>query len=433
LSQPYAGRHIFRAARRRLPRDPDIDRQGRQAVMASEDNPAPAGGNQRRFDLDWLRVLAFGLLIFFHSGMPFVPWTWHIKNAEHSEALETIMAFLHAWRLPLLFLVSGAAARLALGQRSAGSFARERLRRLGLPLLFGILVLVPPQVYFERVRSHEFEGSYLGFYPHFFDGIYPVGNFSWHHLWYVVYVLVFSLVSLPLLTFLRDRGCGLLTRATDLLARPGALVLLMPLPLAIVFLLQRDWPETNNLFADWYNVAISLTLFLYGYAIYSSERLLAAIERQRAVTLALGIVLYLVFQALLRSATVFPFALFAPIETLFVMAWLLAVIGYAARYLRHGGVVLRYATEAVYPFYLLHQTVTVALAFWITPWTLGVWPKYLLVAAGTFIITWAIYEGIVRRVGFLRPCFGLKPASPAGAGRNRAFLAVLDVIGVRTR
>jgi glucans biosynthesis protein C len=378
--------------------------------MASEEYRMMTGPGERRLDLDWLRVLAFGLLIFFHSGMPFVPWTWHIKNDEHSAVLETIMGFLHQWRLPLLFLVSGAAARLALGRRSAGAFARERLRRLGLPLLFGILVLVPPQVYFERVRSQAFEGSFLAFYPHFFEGVYPVGNFSWHHLWYVVYVLVFSLVSLPLLTLLRGRGRSALIRMTDFLARPGALLLLVPLPLIIAFALERRWPETNNLFADWYNVAISLTLFLYGYAIYSSATLLAAIERQRRVALGIGIAAYLTYFALMRSETVFPFALFAPIDTVFVIAWLLAIIGYAARYLRHGGPVLRYATEAVYPFYILHQTVTVALAYYITPWTLGVWPKYLLVAAGTFAITWVLYEFPIRRTGFLRPLFGLKPA-----------------------
>jgi len=383
--------------------------------MTSENNPNPTG--QRRFDLDWLRVLAFGILIFFHTGMVFVPWAFRVKNAEHIAALEPVMAFLHAWRLPLLFLVSGAAVRLALGSRSAGGFARERLRRLGWPLLFGILVIVPPQIYFERLQEHAFAGSYIAFYPHFFEGIAPVGNFSWEHLWYVAYVLVFSLVCLPLLTFLRGRGKGLLTRATDILARPGGLLLLVPLPVFIILTLRRAWPESDNLVADWYNVAFSLTLFLYGYAIYSSERLLAAIERQRAVTLAVGITSYLVYRALVESATVFPYPLFALVGALFVIAWLLALIGYAARYLRRAGPVLRYATEAVYPFYILHQTVIVVLAFYVTQWDLRAWSKFLLVSLGTFAITWAIYEGIIRRIGVLRPCFGLKPAArPAAAG-----------------
>jgi glucan biosynthesis protein C len=380
-----------------------------------------ARNNPRRLDLDWLRVLAFGLLILFHSGMPFVSWGWHMKNAEHSARLEIFMDFLHSWRLPLLFIVSGAAARLALGNRSAGAFALERLRRLGLPLVFGTLVIVPPQVYLERVRSGAFDGSYFAFYPHFFEGLYPAGNFSWHHLWYVAYVLVYSLVSLPLLVVLRrGRGQKWLARTTEFLARPGALLLLMPLPLVIILALARDWPETNRLFDDWYNLTISLMLFLYGYLIYSSEALLAAIERQRRAALAIGVLCYLVKMALRAGGPAIPFLPIALSDLLFVFGIIFAIIGYAARYLRHGGPVLRYATEAVYPFYLLHQTVTVTLAYFITPWPLGVWPKYLLVATGTFGVTWLLYEGLIRRSGVLRPCFGLKSTARPPAARLAA-------------
>jgi len=370
-------------------------------------NPSP----ERRFDLDWLRVLAFALLIPFHAGMPFTTWGWHIRNGATSMALEIPMEFMHHWRLPLLFMISGAAARLALGRRSGLAFAGERLRRLGLPLVFGILVVVPPQVYCERVLSGAFTGSYFDFYPHFFDGIYPTGNFSWHHLWYILYVLIYSLVSLPLLLALRGRWRPMLDRVTGFLALPGAIVLLALPVIAIELVLDQDWPETNNLIADWNNLTVSLILFLYGYAIYSSETLLASIERQRRPALMVSLALYAVHLWLDWSEWHFPYAVFAVVDVGFPMLLLMAIVGYAAHYLRQGGPMLSYATEAVYPFYILHQTVIVVLAFYITRWDVGVWPKYLTIVPATFVITWAIYEGLVRRNPLLRPCFGLKPAA----------------------
>ncbi len=370
-------------------------------------NPSP----ERRFDLDWLRVLAFALLIPFHSGMPFTSWGWHIRNAETSMALQIPMEFMHHWRLPLLFMISGAAARLALGRRTGLAFARERLRRLGLPLVFGILVVVPPQIYCERVRSGAFTGSYLDFYPHFFDGIYPTGNFSWHHLWYILYVLIYSLLSLPLLLALRGRWRPVLDAVTGFLALPGAIILLALPVMAVELVLDRDWPETNNLIADWNNLTVSLILFLYGYAIYSSATLLASIERQRLPALMASLALYAVHLWLTWSEWHFPYAAFAVVDVLFPMLLLMAIVGYAARYLRHGGPLLSYATEAVYPFYILHQTVIVVLAFYVTRWDVGIWPKYLTIVPATFVITWAIYEGLVRRSAILRPCFGLKPAA----------------------
>jgi glucans biosynthesis protein C len=382
--------------------------------MASEGKATSSSKAERRFDLDWLRVLAFGLLIFYHSGLPFVSDPWHIKNDEHSVVLEDILGFTHLWRLPLLFVVSGAAARLALGRRSPGSFALERLGRLGWPMLFGALVVVPPQLYLQRLRSHVFDGSFLTFYPLLLQGREPAGRFGLLHLWYLAYVLVFSLVGLPLLVYLRGRGLARLARATDFLARHPPALMLLALPLT-VFLLVRDWPATHDSFVGTQqNLEASFTIFLYGYAIYSNERLLQTIERWRNACLGFGLTCYLIRRTILWLAPDPVWALAAdPFEVLFVLAWVMAAIGHAARHLRRGGAWLRYATEAVYPFYILHQMVTVALAFIITPWTLGIWPKYGLIAAGTFGITWAIYEGLVRHVWFLRPCFGLKPAKAA--------------------
>ncbi|MEL7147300.1 MAG: acyltransferase family protein, partial [Bacteroidota bacterium] len=149
----------------------------------------------RRYDLDWLRVIVFGLLIFYHAGMFFVPWGWHIKNNEIYRWLIWPMLFLNQWRLPILFVISGMGTYFALSYRSGWQFAKERWLRLGLPILVGMLFIVPPQVYIERVADGDFTGSYLTYWTTIaFEGAYPTGNISWHHLWFLPYLLIFSLL-----------------------------------------------------------------------------------------------------------------------------------------------------------------------------------------------------------------------------------------------
>jgi hypothetical protein len=110
----------------------------------------------RRHDLDWLRVIVFGLLIFYHVGMFFVPWGFHIKNDIIYSEIRWPMLFVNQWRLPILFVISGMGTYYALSKRSGGQFAKERIQRLLLPLVVGIVLIVPPQVYFERLDRGQF-------------------------------------------------------------------------------------------------------------------------------------------------------------------------------------------------------------------------------------------------------------------------------------
>ena len=151
---------------------------------------------ERRYDLDWLRVLVFSLLILYHVGMFFVPWGWHLKNNNIYEWLQLPMAFVNQWRLPILFIISGMGTRFALSYKNTREFLVERRNRLLIPLVFGMIVIVAPQVYIERIADGDFTGTYWQFYLHYFEGIYPSGNFSWHHLWFLPYLFVYSLLLL---------------------------------------------------------------------------------------------------------------------------------------------------------------------------------------------------------------------------------------------
>ena len=161
---------------------------------------------ERQYFIDWLRIGLIISVFFFHIGMIFNPWEWHIKSENTFYFLEPIMHWLHLWRMPLLFLVSGVGTFYALGFRTTKQYLKERFKRLYIPFTIGIFTLVPIQVYIEKMDQYSSLGN---FYLHMFDGIYPIGNFSWHHLWFIIYLLLINLANLAadILVALFERFC----------------------------------------------------------------------------------------------------------------------------------------------------------------------------------------------------------------------------------
>jgi glucan biosynthesis protein C len=371
----------------------------------------------RRADLDWLRVSAFGLLILYHAGMAWSGWSWHLTSPDSIGWLREGMRFLNRWRMPLIFIVSGAAIMLALGSRTPGVFALDRVKRLLLPLAFGMVVLVPPQVYLERLYRGRFAGSFLQWLPEAFAGTYPAGNMSWHHLWFLAYVLVLTFALLPYFLWARgERGRAVLAAAARVAARTGLQwAMVLPLAAAILWLVPISH-NTNGLIGDWYGLVYYGLLLLYGSFLFGSPDLLAALNRQRFLSLAVGVAAYAAFYIVFVDGAVRPvippedrpaYALLSAVNT---MAWLFAIIGFANRYLTRRPAFLAEATEAVYPFYMLHQTVMVIAVYWLLE--IGVPPVagFILAALATFLGTSAIYLCVVRPIWFVRPLFGLKGA-----------------------
>lgn len=371
----------------------------------------------REFGLDWLRVFAFAVLILYHTGMIFVSWDFHIKNAEHSPLLEYFMLFANRWRLPLLFLISGAAVFFSLRRRSYATFAAERFRRLFIPLVFGMFVVVPPQIYFERLQQGA-SFSFWEWYPSVFElKPYPAGgSFSWHHLWFVLYILVYSLVGIPFFMWIRsESGKRTIAKMLDVFERWPLTLYLINLPNIVVGLtLGPHWPTTHNLVSDWANLSGAFLTFLWGVVIASDPRFLNLITRRRREFLYVGVAIATVFFTLRAtgwSVGLPPIARMLTWELLsayFGLAWILTLIGHARHWFRKGGPKLRYANEAVYPFYIVHQTITIAVGYYVIQQTWGVWPKFAVVAIATFAGSWLCFE-IVRRTAITRLLFGLKP------------------------
>ena len=159
----------------------------------------------RLYYIDWLRVIGVLIVFCFHTSMLFVSWKWHINNSESSFIMDTFVRFVHLWIMPLFFLLSGASAHCSLRTRKDKDYIAERFKRLIVPLCFGVLFIVPLQVYLERFNTGDFNGSFLYFYFYFFDGFYPKGNFTLNHLWFLLYLFVISIITLPVLRAMKNR------------------------------------------------------------------------------------------------------------------------------------------------------------------------------------------------------------------------------------
>jgi hypothetical protein len=378
---------------------------------------------ERQYYLDWLRAGAMFLLIFFHTGRLFDSDPWHIKNATENEAIGGLNFYLNIWQMPLFFLVAGAAVWFSLGRRTPWEFTRERVLRILVPLVFGMLVIVPPQVYLERVFDGDFTGSFLAWYPHTFQGAYSTGdastgNLSWHHLWFLAYLFVFSLLLLPLFWYLRrDDKKELITRIGNFLARPGAILLpAVPLIIYNVYLLPIFGVGNQNLISDWRNFLFYLTVFFCGFLLVSASPITRTVRRQRYIFLTAALVVLgliaLIEEELLPAPEMALYALYA----VDCWLWLLALVGVAIAILNIDNGLRRYASDAVLPVYILHQTLIVFFGFYVVTWDIPIVAKYFLIIVAVFLSALVIYE-VVRRINVTRFLFGIKSprrAAPPG-------------------
>ena len=371
----------------------------------------------RRYDIDWIRVIVFDILIFWHVGLYFVKWgtpvDWDLslKNNVQVSWLSWPMLFVRQWRLPVLFVISGIGTQFALSSRTAKEYLRERFIRLLFPLFAGILLIVPPMVYLERITEGTFDSSFWSFYPQFFDGIYPEGNFSWHHLWFLAYLFLMSALALPLFLYLRRSGRTLFIFMDRSLRLSPFFLFILTIPLIIIQLtMETRFPLTMALVDDWYAFSYYLICFVWGFILASmGEQSWNVMREIRRYALICGLALSMVILLKLhRGENPVWIRILKPINT---WSWIIVLFGYASKYLNRESAVLRYRNTAVYPFYILHFTILIFLGYKLQNSSLHYAWKMLIMVVGTYGSCFLIYELLLSRINFLRPFFGLKPKS----------------------
>jgi glucans biosynthesis protein C len=378
----------------------------------------PLSDAGRRHDIDALRALAFLFVILYHVAMYYVAdWPWHLKSPHAAEWLQWPMRVLNLWRMDLVFLISGVSLGFLARHQGTGALLRSRGARLMLPLVFGMMVIVPYQAYAQGVANGLVAPGFGAFLLRYlsmaepwprraFDG--AEFGMTWNHLWYLPYLFAYTaLVALTLPLWRSPAGQWVRRRFNAL--RGWKLLLLPVLPLVTwTALLAPHFPPTHNLVRDFYLHAIYLTVFLYGYWMGVDTGIWKELERLRRASLVLAVAAIGAFIALRIGARgSAPGLVMDLLRTTYMWLAIATILGHGHRHLNHPWPWLRWANESVYPWYVLHQTLIIVAVVWLAPLALGPVLEPALILAATIGGCWLLTDGLVRRVRWLRPLFGL--------------------------
>jgi hypothetical protein len=379
--------------------------------------------HHRRYDLDWLRIGAFGLLILYHIGMVFVPWDFHIKTANPQHWLEPVMLLSNAWRLSLLFLISGVASRAMLGKGGAQpGFARSRTARLLVPLLAGMALWVAPQAWVDVTLNHGYQGGFGRFWlnDYFrFDDSLGIIVPTWNHLWFVAYLWAYTMLLAGLL-LLPASARAAAQRGFDRLFAGWRVVVLPILYIAIVRIALADrFPETHALADDWCAHLIYFAAFLFGFGLGPQGSPWPMIARAWRPCLAAGLIGWAIAAGLNWSLAPDEVLSALPLAALrvtrAVQSWgiIIGLLGLAQAHWQIDHPWRATLVEAVFPAYIAHQTVLIVAMFWLLPLGLPPLAEFALVLLAT-IIGCLLFYRVGRSLRWLRPLIGLGPRRQPG-------------------
>lgn len=371
----------------------------------------------RHYGMDWLRIGAFALLILYHIGMYFVPWGWHVKIAEPLNWVTIPMLATNSWRLALLFLVSGyASAALFAKLGGAGGFAKSRSARLLIPLLFAVVVIIPPQPWIDLKGQHGYPHGFLHFWLHDYFGFQFIDGIAlptWQHLWFVVYLWVYSMLAALLFAVV---PATMRAKIADRIAAPlhGWGMLIVPICFWIaIYCFFPDHDETHGLFDDGPSHLHYLVAFIVGWLLRVRPRLFGGVARCWKVAAMLAV---LGFVPIAWVEWTWPGDMRAPDWAILmyhlarqVQGWttIVALVGIADRYWNRDHVQRAMLAEAVFPFYIIHQTIIVVAGWYLLQGGVGALPSFVVLLAATVTGCWLFYR-IGRSIGWLRPLIGLQ-------------------------
>jgi len=370
----------------------------------------------RLYFIDYIRVFAFLLLIFFHSALPFVSYNWEVKNEQKSELLMSFVLWFHQWRLPLLFFISGVGIYFSLKTRNMLNFILERFKRLFIPLVFAMLFTIPIQVYVEYLQKGRVTGSYFEFYPSVWNFVpYPDGSLTWSHMWFIVYLLTFILLLIPLFSISKIKMIEKYKdQLSNALSSKYLILMVFLIQYLIYHLFYLKYPEQGSLVEDWFVFNSSITYLILGYLFASSTLFWENCERYRKVNLTIAIICsialftyYYLLNALPKKDGVETQQYFL-LDAIQIWSIILTIIGFAKKYLNNSSYILQYLNKAVFPFFIIHQTIIVALGYWIVQLNDSILSKYLLLSICSSMLIFSIYEYIIRRTKLTRFLFGMK-------------------------
>jgi hypothetical protein len=363
--------------------------------------------DQRLPELDWLRVILIFAVFIHHVCMPFNGDNWHIMNTESSKLLDDVMVYFEQFRLPTLFFISGVGAVILLSKISVKKFASDKLLRLLIPLIVGVLFVVPPQSYIENISQYE---SFWQAYPSL------VLNLSTNHLWFIEYLIVFSLLAIPLNTFLNTKASTKVFKYIIKLTKfKGGLFLFVSLLIVIKISFSLFFPSDDNKIENLSSSSYYLFFFITGMIFVANKELWQRVCEHRLYHLIILLISTVIFYGYYYSPDLSDYLSLNVRWSIWwlvccLVSWsaLLTILGYAQFYLNKTPQWLRLSNELIYPFYIFHQTVIVVIGFYVINWQTSILIKIISLLFLSLITTCGICLFIIKPFNLFRFLFGLK-------------------------
>ncbi len=348
--------------------------------------------SNRRSDIDWVRVIAIGLLLLYHTAIAFQPWgimLGFITNEKSWATLWIPMSMLNVWRIPLLFFVSGMGVYFSIQNRNWKQLLQERAGRILIPFLFGVFFIVPASVliwqhYYGWKLSYEYHPG---------------------HLWFLGNIFIYVVVLSPAFFYFKRNEKGKLVEWIKKAAgNPLSLLVVIAAFIAEALLLDPDLYEMYAM--TWHGFFLGLLAFFFGFCfVLSGDGFWKMLVKWRGLFILAALALY--------TYRFFQIQMHVPDYQLAIESdcWIFAVFAFGYRYLNRPGKTLTYLSQAAYPVYILHMIFLSLGSTVIFPLSIQVHLKFILVLLFTVIGCFVTYEFIIRRVNFIRPLFGLKSRS----------------------
>jgi glucans biosynthesis protein C len=344
--------------------------------------------SERRYDIDWIRVIAIVLLIVYHTAIVFQPWgvmIGFITNKETWDSLWIPMKMLNVWRIPLLFYISGMGVYYSMQNRSWQQLLLDRGKRILVPLLFGCFVIVPLQLL-------------LLFYHYKMPFNYVVNA---AHLWFLGNISIYVVVLLAPFIYITKNKTGVATQAVvKVFSHPVSILLIVLLLIGEVVLIQ---PVIYELYANTYHgFLLGFLCFLFGFCIsLAGSSFTKMISKWKWLLLLAAIALY-GWRVVLNNAT--EFKIFIPVES---TCWILSIFAFAYQHLNRPSKVLSYLSKAAYPIYIMHMLLLFAASLLILPMQVSVFIKFPLLVLFTLTGSGIFYEFVLKRIRLLRFLTGI--------------------------
>jgi len=356
--------------------------------------------SKRLYYIDWLRVLVVLALIPFHASLTYLRYgVVYIKEPVSGLASLPFLIIevpLGDFFMTLLFFVSGVASYHSFNKRGTGLYIGERAQKLALPFGLGYILLCPVTAYIQALYE-GFQGGFISFLPRFFwyDTYHYLG---YGHLWFLLYLFVFSIICVPLFKWWQAEG-GHLERIGAFFSKGNRLLL----PIAFIVLLEvylrpRFHPDAFIIAGDWANVSVYLSLFIFGYVYAADSRIQEKVKEYFKLSAVFGIMglaaLYYVniHSQMFWSDASYLGVLWVWAKGVYECAGIIFLLNFRRLCLNRKSRALTYLNRASFTIYIFHYLPVNFFTWLFIRLQMPIFAKYLLVVSLSYLAVFCIWE-----------------------------------------